>query len=121
MRGYDFKLPKRMKGLLAKPIKGKGMSSLNHDFGFGFTCTKKDSQPIERLSCILEEMDLSKFLRKLMTMLIKWTFQVSFQIDYGFKGFHSAGSYHLVSEQGFQSGLILSCLACLFDSRASLF
>uniref|UniRef100_A0A2N9H3G6 CCHC-type domain-containing protein n=1 Tax=Fagus sylvatica TaxID=28930 RepID=A0A2N9H3G6_FAGSY len=46
------------------------------EIGFGFTCAKKDSQPIERLSCILEEMDLSKFLRKLMTMLIKWTFQV---------------------------------------------
>uniref|UniRef100_A0A2N9G1U5 CCHC-type domain-containing protein n=1 Tax=Fagus sylvatica TaxID=28930 RepID=A0A2N9G1U5_FAGSY len=28
-----------------------------------------------------------------------------FQIDCGFKGFHSAGSYHLVSEQGFQSGI----------------
>uniref|UniRef100_A0A2N9HB23 CCHC-type domain-containing protein n=1 Tax=Fagus sylvatica TaxID=28930 RepID=A0A2N9HB23_FAGSY len=42
------------------------------EIGFGFTCAKKDSQPIERLSCILEEMDLSKFLRKLMTMLIKW-------------------------------------------------
>jgi translation initiation factor IF-1 len=38
---------------------------------------KKDSLPIKRISCILEEMDLSKFLRKLMTMLIKWTFQVS--------------------------------------------
>uniref|UniRef100_A0A2N9FHY6 Reverse transcriptase n=1 Tax=Fagus sylvatica TaxID=28930 RepID=A0A2N9FHY6_FAGSY len=45
------------------------------EIGFGFTCAKKDSQPIERLSCILKEMDLSKFLRKLMTMLIKWTFQ----------------------------------------------
>ena len=33
---------------------------------------------------------------------------MSFQIDCGFKGFHSAGSYHLVSELGFQSGLILS-------------
>jgi hypothetical protein len=44
---------------------------------------------------------------------------VSFQIDCGFKGFHSAGSYHLVSEQGFQSGLILSFLVCLFDSRHS--
>uniref|UniRef100_A0A2N9IG56 CCHC-type domain-containing protein n=1 Tax=Fagus sylvatica TaxID=28930 RepID=A0A2N9IG56_FAGSY len=50
---------------------------LTEEIGFGFTCAKKDSQPIERLSCILEEMDLSKFLRKLMTMLIKWTFQVS--------------------------------------------
>jgi hypothetical protein len=46
---------------------------------------------------------------------------VSFQIDCGFKGFHSAGSYHLVSEQGFQSGLILSFVSCVFDSRASLF
>jgi hypothetical protein len=45
---------------------------------------------------------------------------VSFQIDCGFKGFHSAGSYHLVSEQGFQSGLILSFFSCVFDSRASL-
>ena len=58
-----------MKGLLPKPIKGEGMSSLNQEIGFGFTYTKKDSQPIEILSCILEEMDLSKFLRKLMTML----------------------------------------------------
>ena len=45
---------------------------------------------------------------------------MSFQIDSGFKGFHSAGSYHLVSEQGFQSGLILSFVSCIFDSRASL-
>ena len=66
-----------MKGLLPKPIKGEGVLSLNQEIGFGFTCAKKDSQPIERLSCILEEMDISKFLRKLMTMLIKWTFQVS--------------------------------------------
>uniref|UniRef100_A0A2N9G3B0 Reverse transcriptase n=1 Tax=Fagus sylvatica TaxID=28930 RepID=A0A2N9G3B0_FAGSY len=44
--------------------------------GLGSHAQRKDSQPIERLSCILEEMDLSKFLRKLMTMLIKWTFQV---------------------------------------------
>ena len=29
------------------------------------------------------------------------------------------GSYHLVSEQGFQSGLILSFVSCIFDSRAS--
>jgi hypothetical protein len=61
----------------SKPIKGEDMSSLNQEIGFGFTCAKKDSQPIEGLSCILEEMDLSKFLRKLMTMHIKWTFQVS--------------------------------------------
>ena len=45
---------------------------------------------------------------------------MSLQIDCGFKGFHSAGSYHLVSEQGFQSGLILSFVSCIFDSRASL-
>uniref|UniRef100_A0A2N9FTV9 CCHC-type domain-containing protein n=1 Tax=Fagus sylvatica TaxID=28930 RepID=A0A2N9FTV9_FAGSY len=44
---------------------------LTEEIGFGFTCAKKDSQPIERLSCILEEMDLSKFLRKLMTKLHK--------------------------------------------------
>uniref|UniRef100_A0A2N9IYD6 CCHC-type domain-containing protein n=1 Tax=Fagus sylvatica TaxID=28930 RepID=A0A2N9IYD6_FAGSY len=51
------------------------------EIGFGFTCAKKDSQPIERLSCILEEMDLSKFLRKLMTMLIKWTFQGEYKVS----------------------------------------
>uniref|UniRef100_A0A2N9HHC6 Reverse transcriptase domain-containing protein n=1 Tax=Fagus sylvatica TaxID=28930 RepID=A0A2N9HHC6_FAGSY len=62
-QGYDFKLPKRMKGLLPKPIKDECVLSLNQEIGFGFTCAKKDSQPIEKLSCILEEMDLSKFLR----------------------------------------------------------
>uniref|UniRef100_A0A2N9IJU3 CCHC-type domain-containing protein n=1 Tax=Fagus sylvatica TaxID=28930 RepID=A0A2N9IJU3_FAGSY len=51
--------------------KGRSVSSLNQEIGFGFTCAKKDSQPIEGLSCILEEMDLSKFLRKLMTMHYK--------------------------------------------------
>jgi hypothetical protein len=61
----------------SKPIKCDSASSLNQEIGFEFTCAKKDSQPIEGLSCILEEMDLSKFLRKLMTMHIKWTFQVS--------------------------------------------
>jgi hypothetical protein len=30
------------------------------------------------------------------------------------------GSDHLVSEQGFQSGLILSFISCIFNSRASL-
>ena len=54
-----------MKGLLPKPIKGEGVSSLNQEIGFGFTCAKKDSQHIEGLSCILEEMDLSKFLKKI--------------------------------------------------------
>jgi hypothetical protein len=29
------------------------------------------------------------------------------------------GSYHLVSEQGFQSSLILSFISCIFNSRAS--
>uniref|UniRef100_A0A2N9J5Z4 CCHC-type domain-containing protein n=1 Tax=Fagus sylvatica TaxID=28930 RepID=A0A2N9J5Z4_FAGSY len=69
--GPHLSRSQRMKGLLPKPIKGEGVSSLNQEIGFGFTCAKKDSQPIERLSCILEEMDLSKFLRKLMTMLHK--------------------------------------------------
>uniref|UniRef100_A0A2N9IPQ0 CCHC-type domain-containing protein n=1 Tax=Fagus sylvatica TaxID=28930 RepID=A0A2N9IPQ0_FAGSY len=32
-----------------------------------------------------------------------WVLGIVFKIDCGFKGFHSAGSYHLVSEQGFQS------------------
>ena len=74
MRGYGFKLPKKKKGLLPKPIKDEVVSSLNQEIGFGFTYAKKDSQPIEGLSYILKEMDLSKFLRKLMTMHIKWTF-----------------------------------------------
>jgi hypothetical protein len=47
MRGYGFKLPTRMKWLLPKPIKGKGVSSLNQEIGFGFTCAKKDS-PAQR-------------------------------------------------------------------------
>jgi hypothetical protein len=33
----------------------------------------------------------------------------------------TVGSYHLVSEQGFQSSLILSFISCIFNSRASLF
>jgi hypothetical protein len=74
MRGYDFKLRRRMKILIPKPIKGEGESSLNQEIGFGFTYVKKDSQPIEGLNCILEEMDLSESLRKLMIMLIKWIF-----------------------------------------------
>ena len=65
MRGYGFKLPKRMKGLLPKPIKGEGVSSLNQKIGFGFTCAKKDSQPIKGLSCILEEMDIFQILEKI--------------------------------------------------------
>jgi hypothetical protein len=48
MRGFGFKLHRRMKSLLPKPIKGEGMSSLNQEIRFGFTCAKKDSQPIER-------------------------------------------------------------------------
>jgi hypothetical protein len=55
----------------------KGRRRVIFEPEFGFTFAKKDSQPIERLSCILEEMDLSKFLRKLLTMLKKLTFQVS--------------------------------------------
>jgi hypothetical protein len=73
----QFQIAQKKKGLLPKPIKGKVVSSLNQEIGFGFTYAKKDSQPIEGLSCILKEMDLSEFLRKLMTMHIKWTFQVS--------------------------------------------
>uniref|UniRef100_A0A2N9GEB0 Reverse transcriptase domain-containing protein n=1 Tax=Fagus sylvatica TaxID=28930 RepID=A0A2N9GEB0_FAGSY len=30
------------RGLLPKPIKGEGVSSLNQEIGFGFTCAKKD-------------------------------------------------------------------------------
>jgi len=71
------RLCKRLKSLLPKPIKGEGVSSLNQEIGFGFTCLKKDLQPIEALNCILEEMNLSKSLRTLMIMLIKWIFQVS--------------------------------------------
>jgi hypothetical protein len=43
--GYGFKLRRKMKSLLPKPIKGEGMSSLNQEIGFGFTCAKKDSSP----------------------------------------------------------------------------
>jgi hypothetical protein len=35
------------------------VSSLSQEIGFGFTCAKKDSQPIEGLNCILEAMDFS--------------------------------------------------------------
>lgn len=49
---------KNEKSLLPKPIKGEGVSSLNQEIGFEFTCAKKDSQPIKRLNCILEVMDL---------------------------------------------------------------
>jgi hypothetical protein len=57
-------------------------SSLNQVIGFGCICERKDFQPVGGPSYILEEMDLSKFLRKLMTMLIKWTFQVSIKFCY---------------------------------------
>jgi len=38
---------------------------------------EKKFQPIDGLNCILEAMDLSKSLRKLMIMPIKWFFTVS--------------------------------------------
>uniref|UniRef100_A0A2N9HGW5 Uncharacterized protein n=1 Tax=Fagus sylvatica TaxID=28930 RepID=A0A2N9HGW5_FAGSY len=47
-------------------VSGKGLAvDEEKEIGFGFTCAKKDSQPIERLSCILEEMDLSQILEKI--------------------------------------------------------
>jgi len=50
MRGYSFKLCKRMKSLLFKPIKGEGVSYLSQEIEFGFTCAKKDSKLIEGLN-----------------------------------------------------------------------
>uniref|UniRef100_A0A2N9FUC9 Reverse transcriptase domain-containing protein n=1 Tax=Fagus sylvatica TaxID=28930 RepID=A0A2N9FUC9_FAGSY len=38
---------------------------ITEEIGFGFTCAKKDSQPIERLSSILEAMDLFQILEKI--------------------------------------------------------
>uniref|UniRef100_A0A2N9IFA2 Uncharacterized protein n=1 Tax=Fagus sylvatica TaxID=28930 RepID=A0A2N9IFA2_FAGSY len=47
-------------------VSGKGLAvDEEKEIGFGFTCAKKDSQPIERLSCILEEMDLFQILEKI--------------------------------------------------------
>jgi hypothetical protein len=72
-----LQIGQKNESLLPKPIKGEGVSSLNQEIGFGLTFAKKDSQSIEGLNCILEVMDLSKSLRKLMIILIKWIFPVS--------------------------------------------
>ena len=49
-----------------KPTRDVDKSSLNQVIGFGCICERKDFQPVGGPSYILEEMDLSKFVRKLM-------------------------------------------------------
>uniref|UniRef100_A0A2N9FWY1 CCHC-type domain-containing protein n=1 Tax=Fagus sylvatica TaxID=28930 RepID=A0A2N9FWY1_FAGSY len=45
--GPHLSRSQRMKGLLPKPIKGEGVSSLNQEIGFGFTCAN-ESFPAHR-------------------------------------------------------------------------
>jgi hypothetical protein len=47
VKSIHERVRRRMKSLFPKPIKGEGVSSLNQEIEFGFTCVKNNSQPIK--------------------------------------------------------------------------
>ena len=77
MKVYDNILKRKMSNMRSKPTKAIDKSSLNWVIGFGCIWEKKDFQPVDSPSYILEGMVHFKSLRELMIMHTSWIFQIS--------------------------------------------